>query len=119
MHARIMTFVVAVAAVVTLSCAKDPAVKKQESLAAGKRYFAQKKYGEAIIEFRKALQIDPKSGEARFELAEAYDRKGDAKLAFGEYVRVADLLPGNVVVQLWAGAFLIAAGKFEDAKARA
>ena len=119
MHAKMVAFLVAAAAIVAASCSKDPAVSRQQFFDSGKLYVEQKKYPEAIIEFRKAIQIDPKFGEARYQLAEAYDRQGDRKNAFSEYVRAADLLPDNFDAQFKAATFLVADGKFEDAKARA
>ena len=46
-------------------------------------------------------------------------RQGDARNAFREYVRAADLLPDNVDAQVKAAAMLLMARQFEDAKARA
>ncbi len=35
------------------------------------KYMEQQKYDSAIIQFRKAIQIDPKYAEAHYQLAEA------------------------------------------------
>ena len=37
----------------------------------------EQKYDEAIVEYRNALQQDPKFADARFKLAEAYVAKND------------------------------------------
>ena len=47
------------------------------------------------------------------------DRLGDPYNAAGEFVRAADLMPGDADAQVKAGVFLIAGGAFEDAKSRA
>ena len=97
----------------------------QQYLQSGNRYFGQQKYMEAVVEYRNAIQKDPRSGEARYRLAEAYERLGDSESAFREYVRAADLLPANKEAQLKAGASLLMAAAqgdpslFEDAKRRA
>jgi len=84
----------------------------------GERFLAEKKYPEAIVEFRNAVQQDEKYGEARLKLAEAYVAAGNAPAAFREYVRAADLLPQNNDAQLKAASFLMLAGRFEDARSR-
>ena len=66
----------------TMSCARDPEVAKRKYLEAGNKYFDQQKYKEAIVEYRNAVQQDPRFGDARYKLAEAYVR-----------VRPAECLP--------------------------
>jgi tetratricopeptide (TPR) repeat protein len=100
-------------------CSKDPESAKREYLRSGNRYFDQQKYNEAIVQYRNALQQDARFGEARLKLAEAHERTGDARAAMREYVRAADALPGSVQAQVKAGAYLLAAGQFEDARAAA
>jgi putative PEP-CTERM system TPR-repeat lipoprotein len=97
----------------------NPEVAKREYLESGNRYFKQKKYNESIVEYRNAIQQDPKFGEARFQLAEAYQAINDLPNALREYARAADLLPNDTRAQLKAGDFLLLAGRYEDAKARA
>jgi tetratricopeptide (TPR) repeat protein len=76
------------------------------------------KVQEAIVEYRNAIRDDPRFGEARFKLAEAYQSAGNANQAFREFVRAADLMPQNNEAQIRAANYLIAAGSFEDAKTR-
>ncbi len=97
----------------------SPERAKQKYFESANHYFEQKKYKEAIVEYGNALKQDPKFGEARYRLAEAYAETGDVSRAYGEYIRAADLLPGNAEAQLKAGTFLLMAGQFEDAKTRA
>ncbi len=77
------------------------------------------KYKEAALEYRNALQQDPRAGDVRVKLAETSLKTGDLPNALGEYVRASDLLPDDTAVQLKAGNFLLVAGRFDDAKARA
>jgi Tfp pilus assembly protein PilF len=117
---RLDTCFVAVAiAVMAVGCSTDPAVQKQKYLDSGNRFFEEGDYSSAIIEYRNAIDIDAQFGEARKKLALAYARTGDAAGALGQYVRAADLLPEDVAVQMAAGTLLLAAGKPEDAIARA
>src|SRR5262245_37906553 len=85
--------------VVAFGCRTDPNVAKQEYVKSGDRYVEEKKYFEAIVQYRNALQQDPKFGEARYKLAQTYETVGDAGNAFREYVRAADLLPNDVELQ--------------------
>src|SRR3954471_21958280 len=68
----------------------------------GDVHMAGRRYAEAIIQFRVALQEDPKLGDARLKLADAYLAANDPRNAGREYVRAADLLPNNVEAQLKA-----------------
>ena len=97
----------------------DPAVKKQQYFDSGNRYFDRGQYAEAIIEYRNAIEIDPRFGQARKRLAESYERTGNVRGVIEETVRAADLLPTDVPVQLSAGNLLLAARKPEEALARA
>ena len=108
-----------VAAAVVGSCGKISGVDKTTHAERGDKYAAEKKYKEAIIEYRGAIQQDPRFGEARYKLAEAYVQVNDLQNAFREYMRAADLLPASLEAQLKAGSFLLLAGQFEDAKTRA
>jgi len=107
------------AAAFATSCSTDPDAAKREYLASGDRYLADGKLNEAIVQYRNALQQDPKFGEARYRLAEAYAKSGDIAGAYREHIRAADLLPNDVDAQIKAAAFLLAGNQFEDAKDRA
>jgi tetratricopeptide (TPR) repeat protein len=85
----------------------------------GNQYYDQKKYKEAIVEYRNAIRKDLKFGEAHYRLAESLNQTGDLNGAFKEYQYAADLLPANKEAQLKAGVFLLWAQQFVDAEARA
>ncbi|HKY20067.1 MAG TPA: tetratricopeptide repeat protein [Vicinamibacterales bacterium] len=108
-----------VACLAGMACGQDSEAAKREYVRSGDRYVAEKKYPEAVIEYRNAVQQDPKFGEARFKLAEAYAKLGDPKNAYGEYIRAADLMPNDVKAQVEAARILLLARQFEDAQARA
>jgi len=104
---------------VLLAACTDPEVKKQQYFQSGNGYFDKKMYGEAIVEYRNAVALDAKFGEARKKLAEALALSGQASAAYGEYVRAADLLPNDIDAQIDAGTLLLGAGKSQDALQRA
>jgi putative PEP-CTERM system TPR-repeat lipoprotein len=101
------------------SCSKDPEKAKKEYLESGNAYYAQQKYKEAAVEYRNAIQQDPKFGIARYKLAETYAKLDDPRRAYREYIRAADLMPDDADVNLKAGTLLLLAGQYEDAKSRA
>ena len=96
-----------------VACAKKPDHMKR-----GEEYASQKKYKEAIVEYRAALKENSRNGAADLALADAYGALGEGGDALREYVRAADLLPQSVDAQLKAGAVLLLAGQFKDAAAR-
>jgi tetratricopeptide (TPR) repeat protein len=111
--------VIFAAAVAVVACSRDPNVLKQRYFDSGNSYVESGKYREAILEYRRAVRADGTFGEARLRLADTYERVGDTQNAFREYVRAADLLPDRVDVQIKAAQFLLVAGRFADAQARA
>jgi tetratricopeptide (TPR) repeat protein len=85
----------------------------------GNDYASRSQFQEAILEYRAALQIDPKRGDIRRKLAEAYLSVRDGGNALKELLRAADLMPNDASLQIETGSVLLAAGQFEDAKTRA
>lgn len=111
--------VVSVIVIFTPGCSTDPEYAKREYVKSGDRFVEEKKYAEAILQYRNALQQDSRFGEARLKLAQVYETQGDSQNATREYVRAADALPNDPAVQVKAGAFLSLSQRFEDARARA
>ena len=73
-------------------------------------------HADAILEYRSALQIDPRLGEARLKLADAYLQTGNRPAAGEEIIRAADLLPSRLDVQLRAGSVLLTVKEFISAR---
>lgn len=116
---RLMLGSIMMALAVGLGCSGNPEQKRQAYLESGNTLMAQGKPADAIVEYRNAIRVDGKFGEARYRLAEAYSQTGDLRRALQEYIRAADLLPDNVESQVKAGTMLLLARQFEEAKARA
>ena len=98
------------------ACTTDPQARKSAYLASGDEYAAAGKLPEAVLEYRNAVQQDPRAGDARAKLADAYLKTGDAGKALQEYVRAADLLPEDTEAHLKASQVLLLAGRYDDAK---
>lgn len=103
----------------TSGCGDDRETAKREYTRRGDANVAEGKHSEAVIHYRNALEKDPQFSEARLKLAQTYERLGDAPRALAEYLRVADLLPDTLDVQITAATMLSRARRFEDAKTRA
>lgn len=110
--------ILAVLMIVT-ACAATPEEARNAYVASGDEYFAQKKYNEAIIEYRRALQQDTRYAVGYQKLGDASAAAGDGKGALSAYVRGSDLAPDNIEVNLKAGNLLLVARRFQDAKTRA
>jgi tetratricopeptide (TPR) repeat protein len=96
----------------------DPEVQKVKYFEQGNTLMAAGKLADAIIEYRNAIKLDAKYGEARFQLARALEQRGD-RSASGEYVRAADLLPSHFDAQIKAATILLKARRFEQAQQHA
>lgn len=115
--AVVLRFAAGLALVAAAACT-DPAVKKANHLKKGDALLAQNKPTEAVLEYKNALKIDRRFGEARYHLAGAYEKSGNPQAA-EEYLRAAELLPDRADVQLKAASLLLKATQFEQARKHA
>jgi tetratricopeptide (TPR) repeat protein len=119
LHKWVSPLSLALILMVSVGCSRDRETAKREYLASGDEFTSQGKVREAIVQYRNAVRQDPRFGEARYKLAEAYVRNDEIGAAAREYIRAADLLPKDEAAQLKAGRFLLMSRRFEDAKTRA
>ena len=82
--------------VVCIAAAGCSRVKAADRARKGHAHFEAQRYQEAIIEYRGALQANPKLGDVRLKLGDAYMATNDPRNALREYVRAA---PGVVFLQ--------------------
>ncbi len=92
---------------------------KVRHLERGNQYAAENRDEFALVEYSRAIQIDPQYGDAHLALANTYERMNNMRAALPQYVRAADALPGHRDLQIKAGQVLLLSGRFDDAKARA
>src|SRR5215469_5950018 len=100
-------------------CHGDPNVRKQKYLESGKRYSAEGKYNEAVIQFANALKDDKAYPDAHLELARAYLHLGRFGPAYSEFMRTVTLQPSNAQARVELGNLLLAAGKIDSAQEQA
>src|SRR6476620_3011238 len=97
--------IAALALVVIASVAagcSSPDVQKRRHFERGNRYAAEHKDEFAVIEYGSAVRLDPQFGEARYKLAQTYERMNNLRDAYAEYIRAADAWPDNREAQLKA-----------------
>jgi cellulose synthase operon protein C len=97
-------------------CNRDPNVRKQKFLESGNRYRDQGKLREAVIQYANAVQIDPRFGEAHYQLGETYLKLKDYNRAYSELSRATDLNPDNYTAQSDLANLLISARDLKQAQ---
>src|ERR1700704_3206647 len=110
---RLQRVILSLVAISLAACSKQNA---DDHFRKANDYVSQSLVKEAVIEYRSAIQIEPRRGDIRLKLADALMLVPDTAAALREYVRAADLLPSDPSAQIKAGSLLLLAGAFEDAK---
>jgi Tfp pilus assembly protein PilF len=76
--------VLLILAIAAAGCALDPDTEKRKALQRATEFVAKNDLTNAIIEYRRAIRIDPQFGETRDKLAQAYLESGDARNALAQ-----------------------------------
>src|SRR5205085_2195812 len=88
---RLLFLLLSVLLALALVACSNPAKAKAEHLQRGQQYLKDKKYAEAALEFRNALQLDDQSAEAHWGLAQAFEGQGNILPMIQELQRVVQL----------------------------
>ena len=109
---RVRAALMVLLAVVAFAAAcSDPEQTKAEHVSRGEAFLQEKKWQEAIIEFRNALQIDENLAAAYWGLSQAFEQLGRSTEAFEALVSTVKLDPTHVAARLKLGnAYLAAYG---------
>jgi tetratricopeptide (TPR) repeat protein len=102
--------ILATAAVFIGACT-TPEKAKGQHVAHGQALLKDKKFQEAALEFRSALQIDEKLADAHWGLANAYEGLQRYQEAFEEMKQVAELDANNLEVRVKLGNYYLMGGK--------
>jgi tetratricopeptide (TPR) repeat protein len=86
---------IALAALTLVSCSRDPIYLRQKYLDSGNKYYEQKRYKEASIMYRKAIDKDRKFGPAYYHLALVDLQLQQMQNAYQALRRAYELLPKN------------------------
>jgi len=117
---QINTAILLIAAAMLLGgCARDPQKAKAKYLAAGEKYMKQKQYGDAAVEFRNAIRLDPRFVDAYYQLAQAEWAQRDWRGAYASLEKAIELDPGRLDARLDRGRLYLVARQFNMAEAEA
>src|SRR5258707_2626829 len=97
-------------------CFRDANARKQRFVAEGDHYVTQEKLPEALLTYGRALQIDSKSAEIHYKIAQCHLKMANWASAYQELQRTLELDPQNWGAQLNLGQLYLASGKAADAK---
>ena len=104
MRNRYIVFVVMVVlAIGFIGCTRNPEAAKRKYLESGMKYMEQKKYDSAVIQFKKAKQIDPHYAEAHYQLALAEMDLKHFREGFSELSQTVEIDPNHFKARLALG----------------
>lgn len=116
---RLALLGLALITVLSVACHTDPQKRKAQLVAAGDKYLAAGKIGNAIIEYKNALRIEPRSAELEYKLGQALFRNRQYQDAFVAYTKSNEFSPDYAPAQLALGQFDLLSRKFDDAMKKA
>ena len=94
-----------------MTACSSPEEKKAVFFDKGKALFVQKEFSKARLEFKNALQIDPKFAEGYLYLGKTELKTGDANQAYAAFSKAISLQPGLWEAHLDLGQLLLLAGQ--------
>src|SRR5271169_4220450 len=96
----VATALLALLLVSATGCKSNPEKAKKKYLESGLSYVDKKQYDAAAIQFKKALQVDPKFAEAYYQLGLVYLRQQRGKEAYEQLTIATNLDPKNIKAHL-------------------
>src|ERR1044072_5891819 len=108
-------FAFLIAAALFLGACTTPEKAKAQHVARGQELLKEKKFQEASLEFRNALQIDDHLADAHWGLANAYEGLQRYQEAFEEMKQVVELDANNLDVRVKLGNYYLMGGKESSA----
>jgi tetratricopeptide (TPR) repeat protein len=116
---RAGSLIVALSGLVLLAGCRSNEQLVAEHLKRGDEYQNDKKFAEAVIEYRNVLKIDPNQAAAHYALAKTLLQSGHAKEGFWELRETVRLDPKNHDAAVQFAQIAIYAGELEEALKRA
>jgi predicted Zn-dependent protease len=101
---------IAVALMVVISGCSGAKSRLASHMKRGQDYFQSGDFAKASVEFRNAMQIDPKDAQARIMAAETAEKLGQLRGAYGLLQSVVEDHPENDVARKDLGRLLLTAG---------
>src|SRR5262249_30435244 len=116
---RNQPFCLALVMALLTGCSGSPERQKAEFLFSGEKFASQQKYQQAIIQFRNAIDIDPRSAAAHYQLGVAYLGSKGYQDAYRELSTAVELDPKNLDARLEIAILLLGGRKYAEAEAAA
>lgn len=116
---RTRMILLVIVAVCISGCSSDPNKRKLRMLNSGIEYVGNRKYQEAIIQFRNAVQLDPRFAAAHYQLARAYLNVGNSAAAYRELNETVGLDPANLDARLNLAKLMIGYRQYDKAQEEA
>lgn len=95
--------------------APDPAALKQQAIQRGDELAGAKKFAEAAVAYRQAVDAAPEDGPLRLKLARALEGAAQWTPAANQAMRAADLMPTDYDARFLAARLILGQNRFEDA----
>jgi len=115
MHAVLLPVLVAA----LMSACSGPDEKKMKFYNRGMEYYGNTEYVKAGLEFKNAIQIDPKFDNSYYMLGMTQMMRGDFGGAYKSLGRATELNSGMLPAQVQLGKLLVSAGERDKAMERA
>ena len=103
---------------VVVGCRRNPMVEAQKHLQNAQKKAAEGKIPEAIVEYRRAVQNNPKLVTAQLELGKMFLKNKDPQNAFKQFAIVMQLDPNNTEARLFAAEMMISSKNPNYAEAK-
>src|SRR5262245_52114440 len=98
----------------TIVCERSPEAKIARHLGRGEQYFREKRYNEAVIEYRNVLQLDPDHAQAVAGLGAAHYHQGNIEQAHAFLLRTVQRDATNLDAREKLGRIYLAARQFDQ-----
>ena len=93
--------------------------KKMKFFQKGRTLYEQGDYVKARLEFKNALQIDPKFADGYYWMGMIRQQDGNLKQAYGAFAKAAELDPGHLMAHLQLGRMLLLSRNIDQALKKA
>ena len=109
----------AVLLLVLAGCSRDPVVRAESSYKRAEKYLRENKPDAAVIELRRALQLNPQLAKAHFALGAVELQRGSMLTAFQEFYAASLADPDNLQAQIMVAELLARARNYTQSRRQA
>lgn len=110
----VLVIILCLATLIVVGCG-GAEQRKAKYLERGKEYLTQQNYDKAVIEFKNALQIDPKYAEAYFLFGQAEEALHNYQQAYGLFHTAVELNPDYFAARVELARYFILGGDLAKA----